>query len=195
MFNVLIRGFEKTKTFQFEENIVNLSTLYELCDSDFNDSFYFVQNCKICKNHVELQGKFTTLDVQFKIMGGKGGFGASLRGQGMKQSKKKQTNFISCRDLEGNRIREVVHQKDLAEWEKNQEKIRLEQNQKKEAEKNEKKLIQEQEKVKIINEQDKKLKSQETIIVKAVAKCFEKQKEKKGIVKQEKMKKVYDELD
>lgn len=194
MYQVVVCGLEKTKTFQFEENIVNLNSLYHLCNFSNQDSFYFTENSKICKNEIELQKEFTFLHVNFRILGGKGGFGASLRGQGMKQSKKKQSNFNSCRDLEGNRIRDVVHQKELSEWEKNQEKIRLEQAQQKEKEKNEKRVEKEQEQVKILNEQDEKLKRQEKVIINAVAKCLEKQK-KKGIVKQEKTKKVYDELD
>jgi len=52
--------------------------------------------------------------------GGKGGFGSLLRNA---KSLKKTTNFGSCRDLNGRKLRDVQNEKKLAEWTENQQKL------------------------------------------------------------------------
>ncbi|PRP83245.1 hypothetical protein PROFUN_09457 [Planoprotostelium fungivorum] len=69
------------------------------------------------------------LRVQLRLLGGKGGFGALLRGAGSKG--KKTTNFDDCRDLDGRRVRHVKNEERLAEWNKEQELLRAEEEKKK----------------------------------------------------------------
>jgi hypothetical protein len=58
------------------------------------------------------------------LLGGKGGFGALLRGAGSKG--KKTTNFDDCRDLNGRRIRHVKNEQKLVEWYQQQKQEELE---------------------------------------------------------------------
>jgi len=54
--------------------------------------------------------------LKLPILGGKGGFGALLRGAGAKASKRLKTSTDDCRDLNGRRIRHVKNEQRLAEW-------------------------------------------------------------------------------
>ncbi len=56
----------------------------------------------------------STVHVVFRLLGGKGGFGALLRGQG--RDGKLTTNFEAMRDLQGRRIRHQIAEQKLAEW-------------------------------------------------------------------------------
>jgi hypothetical protein len=56
----------------------------------------------------------STLHLVLRLLGGKGGFGALLRGQG--RDGKTTTNFDACRDLQGRRIRHQRTEQQLAEW-------------------------------------------------------------------------------
>ncbi|CAD7704535.1 unnamed protein product, partial [Ostreobium quekettii] len=55
-----------------------------------------------------------TVHLALRLPGGKGGFGALLRGQG--RDGKITTNFDACRDLSGRRLRHVNAEKALEEW-------------------------------------------------------------------------------
>jgi len=63
------------------------------------------------------------LRVVGKICGGKGGFGALLRGASTRVGQKKTSNFGACRDLNGRRIRHVDDEKSLADWEVEEHKL------------------------------------------------------------------------
>lgn len=56
----------------------------------------------------------STIDMLLRLAGGKGGFGALLRGQG--RDGKITDNFDAMRDLHGRRIRQVEAEKKLKEW-------------------------------------------------------------------------------
>lgn len=56
----------------------------------------------------------STIHVLLRLRGGKGGFGALLRGMG--REGKKTDNFDACRDLSGRRIREATTAQKLQEW-------------------------------------------------------------------------------
>jgi hypothetical protein len=64
----------------------------------------------------QLVNEMWTIRLGLRLMGGKGGFGALLRGAGAKAGAKKTTNFDDCRDLNGERIRHVKNETKLAEW-------------------------------------------------------------------------------
>ncbi|KFP75186.1 Protein SDE2, partial [Acanthisitta chloris] len=53
-----------------------------------------------------------------RLCGGKGGFGSMLRALGAQIEK--TTNREACRDLSGRRLRDVNHEKAMAEWVKKQ---------------------------------------------------------------------------
>ncbi|XP_027132512.1 splicing regulator SDE2 isoform X3 [Larimichthys crocea] len=53
-----------------------------------------------------------------RLRGGKGGFGSMLRALGAQIEK--TTNREACRDLSGRRLRDVNHEKEMAEWLKKQ---------------------------------------------------------------------------
>lgn len=56
----------------------------------------------------------STLHLVLRLRGGKGGFGALLRGQG--RDGNITTNFDACRDLQGRRLRHVEGEKKVKEW-------------------------------------------------------------------------------
>ncbi|XP_052447124.1 replication stress response regulator SDE2 isoform X1 [Carassius gibelio] len=56
--------------------------------------------------------------VEPRLCGGKGGFGSMLRALGAQIEK--TTNREACRDLSGRRLRDVNHEKEMAEWLKKQ---------------------------------------------------------------------------
>jgi hypothetical protein len=58
------------------------------------------------------------------LLGGKGGFGALLRGQG--RDGKITDNFDACRDLSGRRIRHVEAEKKMKGWQKEAQERELE---------------------------------------------------------------------
>ena len=55
------------------------------------------------------------------LVGGKGGFGALLRIQARQRGKKTTTDFGSCRDLSGRRLRHVNDEKILEKWSESEE--------------------------------------------------------------------------
>lgn len=58
--------------------------------------------------------KDSTVHLVLRLCGGKGGFGALLRGLG--RDGKITTNFDACRDLQGRRIRHQTTEQKLADW-------------------------------------------------------------------------------
>ncbi|KAK9728902.1 hypothetical protein K7432_000725 [Basidiobolus ranarum] len=63
----------------------------------------------------------TTLKVQMALVGGKGGFGSMLRAQGGRMSSKKTTNYDSCRDLSGTRLKTIKAAKRIADYAEHEE--------------------------------------------------------------------------
>mmetsp|Transcript_16563 Transcript_16563/g.41350 ORF Transcript_16563/g.41350 Transcript_16563/m.41350 type:complete len:240 (-) Transcript_16563:284-1003(-) len=59
-------------------------------------------------------GAGSTVHLVLRLRGGKGGFGALLRGQG--RDGKVTTNFDAMRDLQGRRLRHQFSEQKLAEW-------------------------------------------------------------------------------
>jgi hypothetical protein len=74
--------------------------------------------------------------VGLRVQGGKGGFGALLRGAGAKASAKlKSISNEDCRDLSGRRIRHVKNEQRLAEWYAQQKQTEQEETNKKQKKK------------------------------------------------------------
>lgn len=66
----------------------------------------------------QLQGDLVLINLNLRLVGGKGGFGSLLRSQ---KSTKKTTNFGACRTVDGQRLRDVQQQQRVAEAQQNQE--------------------------------------------------------------------------
>jgi len=66
--------------------------------------------------NTQIIGDFAILSLNVRLAGGKGGFGALLRGAGAKAGQKKPSSYDDCRDLNGRRIRHVKSEKKLGEW-------------------------------------------------------------------------------
>lgn len=56
----------------------------------------------------------STVQLVYRLLGGKGGFGALLRG--MARDGKVTDNYDACRDLQGRRLRHKHHEEKLAAW-------------------------------------------------------------------------------
>ncbi|XP_032634673.1 splicing regulator SDE2 [Chelonoidis abingdonii] len=81
------------------------------------DSFYVKCNGRLVNTEDLLQdGGVYSLEP--RLCGGKGGFGSMLRALGAQIEK--TTNREACRDLSGRRLRDVNHEKAMAEWVKQQ---------------------------------------------------------------------------
>ncbi|XP_055014384.1 splicing regulator SDE2 isoform X2 [Boleophthalmus pectinirostris] len=110
---------------------------------------HFQRNTGLCDLYVVCNGRVVDRDellqngsvyhLETRLRGGKGGFGSMLRALGAQIEK--TTNREACRDLSGRRLRDVNHEKEMAEWLKKQaereaekEQRRLERLQKKLAE-------------------------------------------------------------
>ena len=72
---------------------------------------------------VDLGGMLPSCNLSLRLRGGKGGFGAQLRGTRTKMA----DNFDACRDLQGRRIRVVEAEKKMKKWEEEKKERELEQ--------------------------------------------------------------------
>ncbi|XP_056136025.1 splicing regulator SDE2 [Lampris incognitus] len=82
-----------------------------------SEDFYVICNGRLSHQNDPLQdGAIYRLEP--RLCGGKGGFGSMLRALGAQIEK--TTNREACRDLSGRRLRDVNHEKEMAEWLKKQ---------------------------------------------------------------------------
>ncbi|XP_007436453.1 replication stress response regulator SDE2 [Python bivittatus] len=81
------------------------------------DHFYIKCNGR-CINFEGVLQNGAVYSVEPRLCGGKGGFGSMLRALGAQIEK--TTNREACRDLSGRRLRDVNHEKAMAEWVKQQ---------------------------------------------------------------------------
>ncbi|XP_026092135.1 splicing regulator SDE2 [Carassius auratus] len=79
--------------------------------------FYVKSNGRVSHSNELLQSG-VVYRVEPRLCGGKGGFGSMLRALGAQIEK--TTNREACRDLSGRRLRDVNHEKEMAEWLKKQ---------------------------------------------------------------------------
>ncbi|NXA18127.1 SDE2 regulator, partial [Ibidorhyncha struthersii] len=81
------------------------------------ESFYVKCNGRLVNDEEVLQNG-AVYSLEPRLCGGKGGFGSMLRALGAQIEK--TTNREACRDLSGRRLRDVNHEKAMAEWVKQQ---------------------------------------------------------------------------
>ncbi|KAK7137185.1 hypothetical protein R3I93_017304 [Phoxinus phoxinus] len=79
--------------------------------------FYVKSNGRVSDSEDPLQSG-VVYRLEPRLRGGKGGFGSMLRALGAQIEK--TTNREACRDLSGRRLRDVNHEKEMAEWLKKQ---------------------------------------------------------------------------
>ncbi|XP_040041476.2 splicing regulator SDE2 [Gasterosteus aculeatus] len=79
--------------------------------------FYVVRNGRLSDLEEAVQPG-AVYHLEPRLRGGKGGFGSMLRALGAQIEK--TTNREACRDLSGRRLRDVNHEKEMAEWLKKQ---------------------------------------------------------------------------
>ena len=77
-----------------------------------------------CSTKYDDAGNVSSIHICAKLKGGKGGFGSNLRAQGNKMSSKKRSgNYSACRDISGNRIRQLDQAKRISLYLKNDKKL------------------------------------------------------------------------
>ncbi|XP_035993585.1 replication stress response regulator SDE2 isoform X3 [Fundulus heteroclitus] len=80
-------------------------------------NFYVTTNGRLSGPEERLQHG-AVYHLEARLCGGKGGFGSMLRALGAQIEK--TTNREACRDLSGRRLRDVNHEKEMADWLKKQ---------------------------------------------------------------------------
>eukprot|EP01118_Nematostelium_gracile_P018627 TRINITY_DN833_c0_g1_i3.p1 TRINITY_DN833_c0_g1~~TRINITY_DN833_c0_g1_i3.p1 ORF type:complete len:120 (+),score=11.62 TRINITY_DN833_c0_g1_i3:90-449(+) len=109
---LLVKTLEgKTLCLSFEGEEVPVLSLKEKLESICGIPAPMQRLSTSCR---ELSNSHTVSDsvqiqIGLRVLGGKGGFGALLKGQGAAAGQKRITNFDDCRDLNGNRIRTVSY--------------------------------------------------------------------------------------
>ncbi|KAK7127016.1 hypothetical protein R3I94_018258 [Phoxinus phoxinus] len=93
--------------------ISHLAVKEGVCCTDF----YVKSNGRVSDSEDPLQSG-VVYRLEPRLRGGKGGFGSMLRALGAQIEK--TTNREACRDLSGRRLRDVNHEKEMAEWLKKQ---------------------------------------------------------------------------
>jgi len=93
---------------------------------------------------------FGRVDLSLRVLGGKGGFGSMLKGQGIIA---RVDNFESCRDLYGRRIRDVNNEIRLKDWKQKQDEKKITE----EEEEEQQKQRQREEEVKVPKKRVKKV--------------------------------------
>ncbi|KAM9700074.1 splicing regulator SDE2, partial [Menidia menidia] len=93
------------------------SAVRDLLDQDqFRDQFpdlYVTCNGRLSRPGEPLRDG-AVYHLEPRLPGGKGGFGSMLRALGAQIEK--TTNREACRDLSGRRLRDVNHEKEMADW-------------------------------------------------------------------------------
>ncbi|XP_061481023.1 splicing regulator SDE2 [Rhineura floridana] len=87
------------------------------CQGIPQDHFYVKCDGRLVNSEDVLQ-EGAVYSLEPRLCGGKGGFGSMLRALGAQIEK--TTNREACRDLSGRRLRDVNHEKAMAEWVKQQ---------------------------------------------------------------------------
>ncbi|XP_036421098.1 replication stress response regulator SDE2 isoform X2 [Colossoma macropomum] len=107
---------------------INLTVEHESTVGDLLDLLASKEGVSSLDCYVKNNGRISDHDhklqagavyrLEPRLCGGKGGFGSMLRALGAQIEK--TTNREACRDLSGRRLRDVNHEKEMAEWLKKQ---------------------------------------------------------------------------
>eukprot|EP01023_Acetabularia_acetabulum_P036344 TRINITY_DN34327_c0_g1_i1.p1 TRINITY_DN34327_c0_g1~~TRINITY_DN34327_c0_g1_i1.p1 ORF type:complete len:305 (+),score=48.48 TRINITY_DN34327_c0_g1_i1:62-976(+) len=117
---------ELTRNSTLEQLYSEINQLLNLTSSCFPSNFYLSYNGRLLSKLVSQKTcqvqtlseaglkNGDCLEAHIRVQGGKGGFGAQLRGLG--RDGKITSDFSACRDLQGRRLRHVEAEKKLQEW-------------------------------------------------------------------------------
>ncbi|XP_024431880.2 splicing regulator SDE2 [Desmodus rotundus] len=97
-------------------------------DQDVPEECFFVKCNGVLIDTSDTVRHGAVYSLEPRLRGGKGGFGSMLRALGAQIEK--TTNREACRDLSGRRLRDVNHEKAMAEWVKQQAEREAEKEQK-----------------------------------------------------------------
>lgn len=97
-----------------------IDILYELALQNLLSHCYFLIFGKLIQptafiNTLSRSASFVQITCLLRLNGGKGGYGSLLRAQGNKMSSQRSTNFESCRNLQGQRLRTIHQSEAVAE--------------------------------------------------------------------------------
>ncbi|KAL6461980.1 hypothetical protein MHYP_G00301250 [Metynnis hypsauchen] len=104
-------------TVELESTVGDLVDLLGSKEGIPSSDCYVKNNGRISDHDHKLQAG-AVYHLEPRLCGGKGGFGSMLRALGAQIEK--TTNREACRDLSGRRLRDVNHEKEMAEWLKKQ---------------------------------------------------------------------------
>jgi ElaB/YqjD/DUF883 family membrane-anchored ribosome-binding protein len=91
---------------------------------------FYLSSYSIVEDEIYFENELQTIQVNFRGKGGKGGFGSMLRSQGGKMNSQQTTNFDSCRDLSGRRLKTIKDAKKLVEYQEQQAELEKEKKEK-----------------------------------------------------------------
>lgn len=102
-----LKSFGVQETDTYEDLKSKVSSIFHI-----NQAFEFMYMGKILSNVIKEQ----FISVHVRQLGGKGAFGTNLKVQGGRMAAQKTTNFESCRDLSGRRLKTMNEAKRLADY-------------------------------------------------------------------------------
>jgi len=138
---IIIQGLSRSHVLNFIEERTNILAIKECIERiegiPVLEQRITLNSKPLCDDYSvtsEVAYELPPFHLSLRLLGGKGGFGALLRGQGAKAGAKRTTNFDDCRDLNGNRIRNLKNEKKLSDWYDEQQKKKDEEERKKKTE-------------------------------------------------------------
>ncbi|KAJ3321248.1 hypothetical protein HDV06_004473 [Boothiomyces sp. JEL0866] len=115
MFQVYINHLNQNHSFLFNE--IRVEELEKLVQDKFGLlGFQLLQGNNRPATEFTDNGFPYFLKVNIPTLGGKGGFGSVLKAKGAKMASQKTTNFDSCRDLNGRRLKTLDEARRLADY-------------------------------------------------------------------------------
>ncbi|KAJ3310717.1 hypothetical protein HDV04_004673 [Boothiomyces sp. JEL0838] len=115
MFQIYVNHLDKNHSFLFKD--ISVQDFEELIRDKFS-----LNNFQLLQNNNRKPVEFTNngfpyfLKINIPTLGGKGGFGSVLKAKGAKMASQKTTNFDSCRDLNGRRLKTLDEARRLADY-------------------------------------------------------------------------------
>ncbi|KXN69178.1 hypothetical protein CONCODRAFT_86040 [Conidiobolus coronatus NRRL 28638] len=133
---VQIPDLEKNSSFFIpltsSNNTISVNSIEEIISEKLSCSteLFYLSSSNIIEDEIYFENDLQTIQVNFRGKGGKGGFGSMLRSQGGKMNSQQTTNFDSCRDLSGRRLKTIKDAKKLVEYQEQQAELEKEKKEK-----------------------------------------------------------------
>ncbi|KAJ3273721.1 hypothetical protein HDV01_004000 [Terramyces sp. JEL0728] len=115
MLQIYVKHLNQNHSFLFAD--ITVSELEEIVQEKFGiDDFQLLQSNNFKATEITDTGFPHFLKINVPTLGGKGGFGSVLKAKGAKMASQKTTNFDSCRDLSGRRLKTLDEARRLADY-------------------------------------------------------------------------------